>query len=93
MIAFKRDASRDINNVMADLDYLIYTPTISVGVDYNVKGHIDQVIGIFSTHSEVDVETSMQMMRRLRHVNDKTYLVYVDAAIKDLPATAPDVKN
>ncbi|KAF8930929.1 hypothetical protein BGZ47_000324 [Haplosporangium gracile] len=91
--AFKRDASRDINNVMADLDYFIHTPTISVGVDYSVKGHVDQVIGIFSTHSEGDVESSMQMMRRVRHVNDKTYLVYVDAAIKDLPATAPEVKN
>ncbi|KAG0268770.1 hypothetical protein BGZ95_002319 [Linnemannia exigua] len=78
---------------MADLNYFIRTPTISVGVDYNVKGHVDQVIGIFSTHSGVDVESSMQMMRRVRHVNDKTCLVYVDAAIKDLPATEPEVKD
>ncbi|KAG0285367.1 hypothetical protein BGZ97_007830 [Linnemannia gamsii] len=91
--AFKRDTSRDINNVMADLEYFIHTPTISVGVDYNVKGHVDQVIGIFSTYSGVDVESSMQMMRRVRHVNDKTYLVYVDAAVKDLPATASEVKD
>ncbi|KAK3837960.1 MAG: origin of replication binding protein-domain-containing protein [Linnemannia elongata] len=91
--AFKRDVSKNINNVMADLDYFIHTPTISVGVDYNVKGHVDQVIGIFSTHSGVDVESSMQMMRHVRHVNDMTYLVYVDAAIKDLPATVPEVKD
>ncbi|KAG9062364.1 hypothetical protein KI688_005279 [Linnemannia hyalina] len=91
--AFKRDASKDINNVMAGLDYFIHTPTISVGVDYNTKGHVDCVIGIFSTCSEVDVESCMQMMRRVRHVNDKTYLVHVDAAIKDLPATAPEVKD
>ncbi|KAK3834994.1 MAG: origin of replication binding protein-domain-containing protein [Linnemannia gamsii] len=91
--AFKRDASKDINNVMAGLDYFIHTPTISVGIDYNTKGHVDCVIGIFSTCSEVDVESCMQMMRRVRHVNDKTYLVHVDAAIKDLPATAPEVKD
>ncbi|KAG0376618.1 hypothetical protein BGX24_007476 [Mortierella sp. AD032] len=42
---------------MANLDYFIHTPTISVGVDYNVKDHIDYVVGIFDTHSEVDVET------------------------------------
>ncbi|KAG0079244.1 hypothetical protein BGZ90_003201 [Linnemannia elongata] len=91
--SFKRDTSKDINNIMADLDYFIHTPTISVGVDYNIMDHVDTVIGIFSTSSEVDVETCMQMMRRERHVKSKTYLVHVDAAIKDLPATAPEVKD
>ncbi|KAF9083814.1 hypothetical protein BGX23_011090 [Mortierella sp. AD031] len=91
--AFKRDISKDINDVMADLDYFIHTPTISVGVDYNVKDHVDYVVGIFSTRSEVDAETCMQMMRRVRHVKSKTYLVHADVAINDLPATAPEVKD
>ncbi|KAF8930214.1 hypothetical protein BGZ47_000693 [Haplosporangium gracile] len=60
----KKDISKNINTTLADLDYFIHTPTISVGVDYNVKNHVDYVIGIFSTHSEVDVETCMQRMRR-----------------------------
>ncbi|KAF9899957.1 hypothetical protein EC991_008115 [Linnemannia zychae] len=89
----KKDISKNINTIMADLDYFIHTPTISVGVNYNVKDHIDYVIGIFSTQSEVDVETCMQMMRRVRHVKSNTYLVYVDAATNDLPASAPEVKN
>ncbi|KAK3832366.1 MAG: hypothetical protein J3R72DRAFT_515406 [Linnemannia gamsii] len=89
----KKDISKNINTTMADLDYFIHTPTISVGVDYNVKDHVDYVVGIFSTHSEVDVETCMQMMRRVRHVKSKTYLVYADAATNDLPASAPVVKN
>ncbi|KAF9536450.1 hypothetical protein EC957_010929, partial [Mortierella hygrophila] len=89
----KKDISKNINTTMADLNYFIHTPTISVGVDYNVKDHVDYVIGIFRTRSEVDVETCMQMMRRVRHVKSKTYLVHVDAAIKDLPATAPEVKD
>ncbi|KAF9309515.1 hypothetical protein BGZ91_007395 [Linnemannia elongata] len=78
---------------MADLDYFIHTPTISVGVDYNVKDHVDYLIGIFSTHSEVDVETYMQIMRRVRHVKSNTYLVYADATIRNLPASVPEVKN
>ena len=78
---------------MADLDYFTHTPTISVGVDYNVKDHVDYVVGIFSTLSEVDVETCMQMMRRVRHVKSKTYLVHADTAINDLPPTAPEAKD
>ncbi|KAF9535926.1 hypothetical protein EC957_001418, partial [Mortierella hygrophila] len=89
----KRNISKNINTTMADLDYFIHTPTISVGVDYNVKDHVDYVIGIFSTHSEVDVETCMQMMRRVRHVKSNTYLVYADATTRNLPASAPEVKN
>ncbi|KAF9137686.1 hypothetical protein BG015_002644 [Linnemannia schmuckeri] len=89
----KKDISKNINTTMADLDYFIHTPTISVGVDYNVKDHVDYVIDIFSTHSEVDVETCMQMMRRVRHVKSNTYLVYADATTRNLPASAPEVKN
>ncbi|KAG0249023.1 hypothetical protein BG011_009670 [Mortierella polycephala] len=45
---------------MADLDYFIHTPTIFVGVDYNVKDHVDYAVGIFSTHNEVDVVTGVK---------------------------------
>ncbi|KAG0367725.1 hypothetical protein BGX24_003110 [Mortierella sp. AD032] len=86
--AFKRDASRDINNVMADLEYFIHTPTISFS-----GSTITSKAMLTSTQSGVDVESSMQMMRRVRHVNDKTYLVYVDAAVKDLPATTSEFKD
>ncbi|KAG0258559.1 hypothetical protein BG011_003226 [Mortierella polycephala] len=50
----KRDAAKNTNTLMADLDYFIHTPTISVGTDYNVKGRIDYVSGFFSTQSEVN---------------------------------------
>ncbi|KAF8922965.1 hypothetical protein BGZ58_003530 [Dissophora ornata] len=90
---FKRCIGKDINNIMTDLDYFIHTPTISVGVDYNVEDHVDYVFGIFSTQSGVDVETSMQQMRRVRHVKSKTYLAYADAVTKNLPDTAQGVKD
>ncbi|KAI1291521.1 hypothetical protein EDD11_008865 [Mortierella claussenii] len=70
----KRDISKNINSIMADLDYFIHSSIIGVGVDYNVKNHVDYVAGIFSTHSDVDVETSTQMVRRPRYVKSKTYL-------------------
>ncbi|KAG0350683.1 hypothetical protein BGZ54_003688, partial [Gamsiella multidivaricata] len=89
----KRDIAKNINTIMADLDYFIHTPTISVGIDYNVKDHVDYVVGLFSTHSEVDVESCRQMMRRVRHVKSKTYLVHVDASVNNLPDTVQGVKD
>lgn len=89
----KRDIGKNINDTMTDLNYFIHTPTISVGVDYNVKDHVDYVVGIFSTHSEVDVETCMQMMRRVRHVKSKTYLVHANGTTVNLPTTAQEVRE
>jgi hypothetical protein len=89
----KLDIGKNINDIMTDLDYFIHTPTISVGIDYNIRDHVDYVVGIFNTHSEVDVETCIQMMRRVRHNKSKTYLVHADAATNNLPATAQEVKD
>ncbi|KAF9189608.1 hypothetical protein BGZ51_009427 [Haplosporangium sp. Z 767] len=44
----KRDIGMNINTIMADLDYFIHTPAICVGVDYNVKDHVDYAVGIFA---------------------------------------------
>ncbi|KAF9183452.1 hypothetical protein BGZ51_004026 [Haplosporangium sp. Z 767] len=79
----KRDIGKNINTIMADLDYFIHIPTIDVGVDYNVKDYVDYVIGIFSTYSEVDVETSIQMMRRVQHVKSNTYLSFAGTPVKN----------
>ncbi|KAF9177502.1 hypothetical protein BGZ51_008515 [Haplosporangium sp. Z 767] len=89
----KRDIGKNINTVMIDLDYFIHTPTISVGVGCNVEDHVDYVFGIFDTHSEVDVETCIQMMRQVRHIKSKTYLVYADAATNNLPTTTQGIKD
>ena len=89
----KRDIGKNINDTVTDFNYFIHTPTISVGVDYNVKDHVDYVVGIFSTHSEVDVETCMQMMRRVRHVKSKTYLVHANGTTVNLPTTAQEVRE
>ncbi|KAF9436807.1 hypothetical protein BGZ76_002889 [Entomortierella beljakovae] len=49
--ADKRDIVKNINTHMANLNYFIHTLTISVGIDYNVKDHVDYVVGFFNTHS------------------------------------------
>ncbi|KAF9344332.1 hypothetical protein BGX26_004516 [Mortierella sp. AD094] len=89
----KRDIAQNINTIMADLDYFIHTPTISVGIDFNVEDQIGYVVGIFPTQSGVNVETYRQMLRRVRHVKSKTYLVYTDAATNNLPTTTEAVNS
>ncbi|KAF9151526.1 hypothetical protein BGX21_002169 [Mortierella sp. AD011] len=78
---------------MANLDYFIHTPTISVGIDYNVKDHVDYAVGFFNTHSKVNVETCRQMMRRVRHVKSKTYLVHVDRVANNLPTSVQGTRD
>ncbi|KAF9998926.1 hypothetical protein BGZ80_006686 [Entomortierella chlamydospora] len=89
----KHDITQNINTIMADLDYSIHTPTISVGIDFNVEDQIDYVVDIFPTQSGVNVETCRQMLRRVRHVKSKTYLVYTDAATNNLPTTTEAVNS
>ncbi|KAF9998793.1 hypothetical protein BGZ80_004639 [Entomortierella chlamydospora] len=88
----KKHAAENINKAIADLDYFIHTPTISVGIDCNLE-YFDYVAGFFSTQSQVTVESCRQMMRRIRHVKSKTYLVYVDRATNNLPTTVEDIDN
>ncbi|KAG0246947.1 hypothetical protein BG011_002245, partial [Mortierella polycephala] len=89
----KQDIATNINTIMADLDYFIHTPTITVGLDYNVQGRVDCVVGLFSTHSKVNVETCRQMMRRVRHVTSNTYHVHVDRATNNLPVTVEAINS
>ncbi|GJJ75201.1 hypothetical protein EMPS_07559 [Entomortierella parvispora] len=88
----KKDVGRSINTIMKGLDYFIHTPTVSVGVNYDSEDGVDYVIGLFSSQT-VDVETSMQMMRRTRHVKSKTYLVYADAKTNNLPVLPEEIKS
>ncbi|KAG0003472.1 hypothetical protein BGZ79_000806, partial [Entomortierella chlamydospora] len=81
-------------DTLGELDYFIHTPTICVGIDYsNIDSKFDYVVGFFSTQSGVNVETSRQMMRRVRHVTSKTYLIYVDRATSNLPTTKEAIED
>ncbi|KAG0287703.1 hypothetical protein BGZ98_004533, partial [Dissophora globulifera] len=85
--SIKRNVAENINTIIADLDYFIHTPTISVGLDCNIENHIDYVVGYFSTHC------CRQMLRRVRDVKSKTYLVHVDGATSNLPTTAQTITD
>jgi hypothetical protein len=53
-------------------DVLIYTPTVSAGISFELD-HFDKIYAYFSDKS-CSVETTMQMLGRVRSLRDKTYV-------------------
>ncbi|KAI8596262.1 hypothetical protein EDD21DRAFT_422649 [Dissophora ornata] len=89
----KSDMAKNINTLMTGLDYFIHTPVVSQGIDYNVPDCVDLVAGFFCSRSEVNAESCRQMMRCVRSVKDKKYIVYIDQRTEDLPVTADDIRH
>ncbi|KAF9407757.1 hypothetical protein BGZ76_005995, partial [Entomortierella beljakovae] len=90
----KRDTIKEISTVLdGDYQYFIHTPTISVGVDFNIPDKVDYVVGFFNTHSGVSVETCHQMLRRARQVKEKKYLIHMKDRFSNLPTTEESVKE
>lgn len=69
----KKRVFRDVNNHWNQYDVLIYTPTISAGVSFEVE-HYDYVYAYF-TNNSCDVQTCMQMLGRIRNVRERTYYI------------------
>ncbi|KAI7815750.1 hypothetical protein BC939DRAFT_497919 [Gamsiella multidivaricata] len=88
--ADKIDISQNINKIVLDLDYFIHTPTITVGIDCNVK-HFNYVVGFFEAQTGVIVETCRQMLRRPRNVSTQKYLIYIENVTSNLPTTFREI--
>ncbi|KAF8962662.1 hypothetical protein BGZ46_001136 [Entomortierella lignicola] len=86
----KRTSAQGINKIAPTLDYFIHTPTITVGLDCNVP-HFDYVVGFFMSQSKVTVETCRQMLRRVRRVQQKEYLIYISNSTSNLPTTHDEI--
>ncbi len=79
-----------VDNYWALYDVLIYTPTVSAGVSFEVK-HYKKVFGYFSDMS-CPVETCCQMMGRIRDVADKSYFIYMDITHVTRPVSIADIR-
>lgn len=82
----------DVQKYWTELDVLIYTPTCSAGVSFEVE-HFDVLFGYF-TDASCDVETCRQMMGRIRNLSSKTYYICFRAFSQtSLPETICDMHN
>jgi hypothetical protein len=89
--AEKKDHFADVNSHWADYDVLIYTPTVSAGVSFEVK-HYDYVFGYF-TDMSCQVETTLQMIGRIRDVASRRIIVCISASRSSLPTTVDRIKD
>ena len=70
--------SSNVNKFWTNYDILIYTPTISAGVSFEIS-HYDMLFGYFVSTS-CTVESAIQMMGRIRCLRDNSYKIYCSRA-------------
>lgn len=81
----------DVHTFWSDLDVLIYTPTVSAGVSYELK-HFDALFGYF-TDMSCDVETCRQMLARVRNIATKEHFICLSGRANNLPTAVDDIRR
>ncbi len=75
----------------AQYDVLMYTPTVTAGISFEVK-HFNKVFGYF-TNLSCPVETCMQMIGRIRDLSDKTLVIYFSCVPSCMPITREEIEQ
>ena len=82
----------DINNIWDKLDYVIYTPKVTVGADFNLE-HFDYIFS-FAHPLSCPVETTFQMIGRIRKPKTPYVHLYVkEIKQTNLPLSYEDIKT
>jgi hypothetical protein len=82
----------NVHKYWSELDVLIYTPTCSAGISYELK-HFDVIFGYFCNMS-CDVETCRQMLNRVRNVVDHEYYICLqESETVQLPTSSSELHN
>ncbi len=79
----------DVNTYWSQYDVLLYTPTVSAGVSFEVS-HFDVVYGYF-TELSCPVETCIQMIGRIRDVKSRQYNIYLEGDGNNLPQDVAEI--
>jgi hypothetical protein len=79
----------DVHSYWADLDVLIFTPTCSAGVSFELE-HFDVIFGFFCDVS-CDVETCRQMLGRVRNLRTREHYICIRATGAALPTTVEEI--
>lgn len=80
----------DVHKYWSELDVLIYTPTCSAGVSFELE-HFDVLFGYFCNTS-CNVETCRQMIHRVRNIKDKEYYIFFqELDMAKLPTTSDEL--
>ena len=81
----------DVHTHWGCLDVLIYTPTVSAGVSFELK-HFDALFGYF-VDSSCDVETCRQMLGRVRDIRTGDHVLCLAGRPNSLPDTVDEIRR
>ena len=81
----------NVHTHWSNLDVLIYTPTVSAGVSYELE-HFDVLFGYF-TDMSCDVETCRQMLARVRNIGTKEHYICLSGRMNNLPTHIDDIRR
>lgn len=73
----KNEIFADVNASWSAVDYVIASPSITVGCNHNVPGHFDRVY-VFINSLSTPVRDAVQAMMRCRELNDRKILISID---------------
>ena len=87
----KKEHFSNVHTYWSDLDVLIYTPTVSAGVSFELE-HFDALYACFND-SSCDVETCRQMLARVRNLRTQEHFICFRLfnSCHDLPVTTEDI--
>jgi hypothetical protein len=87
----RRDHFSDIHGYWSSYDVIIYTPTISAGISFEME-HFDLIFAYF-TDTSCNVETCIQMLGRIRNVKEKKYIICLQGVGNNLPTEIKDIRD
>ena len=81
----------NVHEYWGRLNVLIYTPTVSAGVSFEIE-HYDVLFGYF-TDMSCDVETCRQMLGRVRNLRDRKHYICLRGIPNNLPTNIEEIKR
>lgn len=87
----KKEHFSDVHTYWTQCDVLIYTPTVSAGVSFELK-HFSRIFGLFIDQS-CPVETCQQMIGRIRDVSHHEFFICLAARGNNQPETVEDIRH
>jgi hypothetical protein len=87
----KREHFGNVHKYWSELDVLIFTPTCSAGVSFELK-HFDTLFGYFCDRS-CDVETCRQMIGRVRNLSTNTHYICLQGSPLNLPVEIQELRK
>lgn len=81
----------DVHKYWTSFDILIYTPTVTAGISYELK-YFDYLFGYF-TNLSCTVETCRQMMGRVRNIAKNKYFLCFNHVSCSLPIKKNNIRN